>query len=101
MSDNLFAEAADLADRYNWPDEAHQLRAGIVPDGFSREVSRAIILFKSPVPFGSWIPPNGWRTQEEYDMERGNDKTYATELVWLRTLIAKIRISQRGQPSNT
>ncbi len=84
------AGAAALAAEYNWPTEAAQLRGGVVPEGFAREVGSTIALFLAP-PVISIGPRQ--REQEERD----NNRAHARRLVRLRVLLAKARLLQRAR----
>jgi len=72
--------AVALAEKYNWPKEAEYLRDGFVPNGFGKEVGRAIVDFKQEFPFGRRYP--------EYD------DFVAKELAELRLLIARINLAK-------
>ncbi len=88
----LWQEAADLADRYNWPNEAKQLRQGSLPDGFGREVGKTIVLFLERPVIG-WAF-TGWSQHKanEYEQEM---RDHARVLVRLRVLLARLYVSLR------
>jgi hypothetical protein len=81
-------EAADLAQRYNWPEEAKQLRLGKVPEGFGREVGENVALFMKSLPHlvGS---------REKYEQERQEARAHGKQLARLRLLVAHISLAQR------
>lgn len=76
--DTMCRRAADIAAKYNWPEEAAQLADGHVPPGFGREVGQTIALFKREFPFGR--------------AERRRDDEIARELSELRMYCAHLRL---------
>lgn len=74
--------AAAIADRYNWPREALELAQGVVPEGFPREVSSAISLFKRREAFYDW----------KYEKD---DIFHAAQLVSLRKLLTLLQLAAR------
>ena len=73
--------AAELAYRYNWPEESKQLKQGTVPEGFYLAVAREIILFKARGPLYNYNDLMG----------EASDEFAAQELTKLRTLLAAIK----------
>ena len=88
---DLWREAAELATRYNWPEEAAQLRRHIIPPGFAREVGKAIVLFlEKPVISYAWI---GIWTRDKEDAYNREMRAHGLTLIRLRVLLAKLRTS--------
>jgi hypothetical protein len=73
----MFGRAAELAEKYQWFEEADALVNGRIPTGFGHEVGTAIADFKRDFPFGRRDPQR--------------DDEIAKELAELRLLIARLR----------
>ncbi len=87
-------EAATLADRYNWPVEAKQLRQGFLPEGFGREVGKTIALFlERPVVGWSFI---GWSPLKAREYEQ-KMREHARVLARLRVLLASLWVLSQEQ----
>lgn len=88
MTEAELKEAASLADRYNWPSQARQIReTGTAPKGFGHEVGCTIAVFLNHWPFG--CTPD----QEQ------EDRWHAKRLARLRVLVARMNIENR-EPIN-
>ncbi len=89
MPSDPWAEAAELADRYNWPKQAADLRRQALPDGFGREVGRTIALFlERPVIGWGFF---GWSRRRADEHER-DLREHARVLVKLRVLLARLYV---------
>ncbi len=82
----LHIKAAEIAYRYNWIKEAMSISNGIVPEGFGKEIGKAISLFINPPPLLGLL-----MNCKQYQEERELDKLRAKELGKLRMMIAKLR----------
>jgi hypothetical protein len=82
-------EAAELAARYHWPEEARLIRQGApVPDGFGREVGSNVALFLATDVLGMF-------DDARRERERQENRAHAKRLARLRVLIALLRLDAR------
>jgi hypothetical protein len=95
--DARFTEAAGIARRYHWPEQADALARGELPQGFAREVGSNIALFLAPPVISmAWVGVRGWTRQRE-DEERQENRAHARQLVRLRILLAELSIASRAE----
>ena len=90
MTATIEEQAAQIAERYHWPDEAALLRRGIVPEGFAKEVGSAIALFMGHGPL---MP------QTEDNIAHGNRlaelRVLLAEMTLARVLLAEMTLARR------
>lgn len=85
----LWREASGLAARYNWPDQARLLARGVIPEGFAREVGKAIVLFLArPIISYAWAGLWSRKREEEYNQKM---RSHGCALARLRVLLAMLR----------
>jgi hypothetical protein len=93
----LWREVVDIAERYQWdiPGAVDQLKSGVVPEGFCREVGATIALFFEPLPISYvWL---GLMTQQQEDAYRQETRAHGLALVRLRVLLARIHLLTRQE----